>query len=418
MHPAFDHHLRSRGWRNPQFQHYMGSPFHLSHQTTYQTSIPPPPTPLPPQIPFEPSLPISYYDANGHYYHESQYRAVHSPFYENMDRYTPGPQQLQPEYSATQFPAPPAQNDGYQLHQKQDTSEYTVGIRVTQLTNFSRNPAYGANSLYLWQASPPNHQDMNDHAGPLTEPSDEECRGRKRSSRSRSRRVQSEERSEGETNHQLGPSTPKQDFLRATSRRRQSEPPSGGILQSAKQISRDILTSPWKPGRGDKADSEKDHEHGSQNRMGSSRGRRTQEHRQASRPTTPPARSPQRPPSSTKYKIRHPVHSRRPSKATCPQTPRRGHRAQSRSHSAKKVSTVQVGDTEDTTGGRSHSRADLSDLDGNMEISKMDGLLDIWDSAGNPDWEKETFALCDLEHCRRCGKFYVLMRTLRHNCRR
>lgn len=411
MHPAFDHHLRSRGWRNPQFQHYMGSPFQSPHQTNYQTFMPPPSTPLPLQIPFEPSLPISYYDANGPYYHASQYRAVHSPFYETMDRYAPGPQQLQPEYSATQFSAPPAQNDG---HQKQDTSASTVGIEVTQLTNFSRNPAYGVNPLYLWQAPPTHHQDVNDQEGPLTEPSDEESRGRKRYTRSRSRRAESKEQAEGEINHHLGLSTPK----RGAPRRRQSEPPTGGILQSAKRVSRDILTSPWMSGRDDNAGSENDHEHGSQNLMGSCRGRRTQEHRQASRPTTPPARSPQRPPSSTKYKIRHPMHSRRPSKATCPRTPRRGHRAQSRSHSAKKVSTVQVGDTEDTTGGRPHSRADLSDLDGNMEISKMNGLLDIWDSTGNPDWEKETFALCDLEHCRRCGKFYVHMRTLRHNCRR
>lgn len=417
MHPAFDHHLRSRGWRNPQFQHYTGSPLQLSHQTNYQTFISPSSTPLPPQIPFEPSLPISYYDANGPYYHASQYTAVHSPFYENMDRYAPGPQQLQPEYSATQFSAPASQNDGYQLHQKQDTSASTVGIRATPLTNLGRNPVYGANPLYMWQAPPPPHQDMNNHAGPLTEPSDEESRGRKRHSRCRSRRVQSEERAGGETNHQLGPSTPKRDFLRATPRRRQSEPPSEGILQSAKQISRDILTCPWKPGRDDKADSEKNQDE-DQNRMGSSRGLRTQEHRQASAPTTPPARSPQRPEISTKYKTRRPMHSRRLSKAACPRTPRRGHRAESRNHSTQKVSPVQVGHTEDTTGGRPHSRADLSDLDDNMEISKMNGLLDIWDSAGNPHWEKETFALCDLEHCHRCGKYYVLMRTIPHNCRR
>lgn len=414
MHPAFDHHLRSRGWRHPQVQHYMGSPFQLSHQTNYQTFLPPPSTPLPPQIPFEPSLPISYYDANGAYYHASQYRAVHSSFYENMDRSAPGPQQLQPEYSATQFSAPPAQNDGYQLHQKQDSSASTVDIRISPLTSFRRNPAYGANPLYLWQAPPPHHQDVNDQEGPLAEPSDEESRARKRHTLSRSRCSESKERAEGEVDHQLGLSTPK----RGAPQGRQSEPPSGGIVQSAKRISRDILTSPWKPGCDDNAGLEKDHEHGSQNRMGSSQGRRTQEHRQASRPTTPPARSPQRPPSSTKYKIRHQMHSRRHSKATCPQTPRRGHRAQSRSHSAQKVSTVQVGDTKDTTDGRPQSRADLSDLDGNREISKMNGLLDIWDSTGNPDWEKETFALCDLEHCRRCGKFYVRMRTLRHHCRR
>lgn len=271
--------------------------------------------------------------------------------------------------------------------------------------------------MYLWQAPSPDHQDVNDQEGPLTEAPNEETRGRKRYSRSRSRRAQSEKRAGGETSHQLGASTPKRDFLQAASPRRQSEPPSEGILQSAKRISRDILTSPCKPGRDDKVGSEKG-QYEDQNRMGSSRGRRTQEDRRASRPTTPPARSPLRPPSSIKYKTRQPMHSRRPSKATCPRTPRRGHRAQSRSHSAQKVSPVEVGRAEDTTKSRPHSSADLSDLDGNMEISKMNGLLDIWDSMGNPDWEKETFALCDLEHCRRCGKYYVLMRTIRHHCRR
>lgn len=96
----------------------MGSPFQFPHQPTYQAFMRPASTPLPPQIPFEPSLPISYYDANGLYYHASQYRAVHSPFSEKMDHYAPGPQQLRPEYSMTQFSAPPAQNDGYQLQNK------------------------------------------------------------------------------------------------------------------------------------------------------------------------------------------------------------------------------------------------------------------------------------------------------------
>lgn len=59
----------------------------------------------------------------------------------------------------------------------------------------------------------------------------------------------------------------------------------------------------------------------------------------------------------------------------------------------------------------------MSDLEGNKKIAKMNGLLDIWDAKDNPDWEKETFALCDLGHCEKCGKYYVPSMTEQHICR-
>lgn len=269
----------------------------------------------------------------------------------------------------------------------------------------------------MWQAPPSHHQDVNDQEGPPTEYHDEEPRGRKRNSRSRSRRIQSKERANDEVHHPLGPSTPKRGFHRAASRRRQSVPPSEKILQSAKRMSRDFLKSPWKSGRDEKNESEK-YRYEDQDRVGTYRGRETQEYRQVPRPTTPPARKPRCPSNSRKRKAIPSTHSRRQSEVTFPQSPRRGHRARSRSRSAQQVRPVQTRDTENTTGDRPHSRSDLSDLDGNLEISKMNGLLDIWDSTGNPNWEKETFALCDLENCCRCGKYYVLMRTIRHNCRK
>lgn len=73
----------------------------------------------------------------------------------------------------------------------------------------------------------------------------------------------------------------------------------------------------------------------------------------------------------------------------------------------------------DTDGGEGSeaSRSDLSDYEGNQDILKMNGLLDVWDAKGNPRWEEEAFALCDLSRCQACGKYYAPMRTLRHVCR-
>lgn len=271
--------------------------------------------------------------------------------------------------------------------------------------------------MYLWQARPAHHQDVNNQEGPPTEHHDEEPRGRKRHSSSQTRCLQSKERAHGEAHHPVGPSTPKRGFPRAASRGRQGEQPSEGVLQSPKRISRDFFTSPWNPGRDDKHESAK-YRYEDKDVLGSSRSRKSQGYKQVSRPTTPSTKTARRPSTSKKHDSKPSKHGRRPSQATCSQTPHRSRRAQSRNYSAQPVSPVRTSTAEDSHGGRPRSSSDLSDLDGNKEISKMNGLLDIWDSAGNPNWEEETFALCDLEHCRRCGKYYVLMRTLRHNCRR
>jgi hypothetical protein len=243
---------------------------------------------------------------------------------------------------------------------------------------------------------------------PPTECHDREPRGRKRHQRSHSTRLRSEERAGAgnEPHRSLGPSTPKRGFLRATSRRRQSRPPVEGILQSAKRMSRDFLTSPWKPSRDGKNDSER-YRYESRDRSGLSRPQETQ----VSRPTTPS-------PGPRANSRKHSGHGRRASHATYPRKLGHSHRPQARDHSAQLVSPTRTRSTQNTTGDRPHSRSNLSDLDGNLEISRMNGLLDIWDSTENPNWEKETFALCDLEYCRRCGKYYMPMRTLRHKCRK
>lgn len=270
--------------------------------------------------------------------------------------------------------------------------------------------------MNLRQGPPSHFQEVTKLVEP-TERHNEEPRGRKRHSRSRSEQVQGGERVDGEVHHPPGPPTPKRGFLRATSRRRQSEPPSEGILHSAKRLSRDFLASPWKPGRDDKHESER-YQHKDQDQVGSSRGRKIQGQRQVTRPTTPSTRAPRRRSTSRAPESKPTRHGRRPSQTTCPQTPRRNFRAQSRNSSAPQASPVRASAAEDITGDRPQSRSDLSDLDGNRAISKMNGLLDIWDSTENQNWERETFPLCDLEHCRRCGKYYVPMRTLLHKCRR
>lgn len=182
-------------------------------------------------------------------------------------------------------------------------------------------------------------------------------------------------------------------------------------------MSRDFLTSPSNPGRDDKNDSEM-YPYKGHDRRGSPRPRETREDRPVSRPTAPSTQPPRPPITSRKYKSKVSGHGRRASTPTCPETPNRSHRTQARDCSSRLVSPTRTSSAQDTTGDRPYAMSDLSDLDGNLAISRMDGLLDIWDSTENPNWENETFALCDLEHCRRCGKYYVLMRTLRHNCRK
>lgn len=272
------------------------------------------------------------------------------------------------------------------------------------------------NPLHSWQAAPHHHERTGDEEGPPTEYRDQEARGRKRHQRSHSTILRVEEQGGGELHPALGPSTPKRCFLRSTTRRRLSRTPTEGISQSAKRASRDFLTSPSNSGCDEKNDSESYRYKGHDGR-GSSRPRETREDRPASRPSAPSTQPPRPPMTSRKYESKASGHGRRASTPTYQETPNRSHRTQARNCSPRLVSPMHTSSAQDTTGDRPHSRSDLSDLDGNLAISKMDGLLDIWDSTENPNWEDETFALCDLEHCRRCGKYYVLMRTLRHNCR-
>lgn len=69
------------------------------------------------------------------------------------------------------------------------------------------------------------------------------------------------------------------------------------------------------------------------------------------------------------------------------------------------------------TGKGTSLDSDMSDLEGYRQISRMNGLLDIWDAKDNPQWEEQTFALCNLGRCKRCGRFYAPMGTVAHRCR-
>jgi hypothetical protein len=247
--------------------------------------------------------------------------------------------------------------------------------------------------------SPP-QQHTRDHEGAPAEGHVHvrEPRGRKHQ-RSHSTPPWSEERPYDERRRSLGPPLSKRNI------RRQSQPPEEGIIHSAKRMSRDFLASPCSPGHEEKNRSER---YRYVDCSGPSRLWETT----SSRPATPfPGPRSQRHRSGSRSRSHDVVHAAYLSKD------KRSRQAQSRD-SAQLVSPMQARTAQNTTGDGPHTRSDLSDLDGNLEISRMNGLLDIWDSTANPNWEEETFALCNLEHCRRCGKYYVLMRTLRHRCRK
>lgn len=71
----------------------------------------------------------------------------------------------------------------------------------------------------------------------------------------------------------------------------------------------------------------------------------------------------------------------------------------------------------ETCGGRgADHESTLSGAEWDRKIAQMNGLLDIWDAKGNPKWEEETFALCDLGHCEVCGRFYAPMKPGSHVC--
>lgn len=72
---------------------------------------------------------------------------------------------------------------------------------------------------------------------------------------------------------------------------------------------------------------------------------------------------------------------------------------------------------EDGSSAEEAAESSMSDFEGNRNIARMNGLLDIWDAKDNPTWEEKTFKLCDLGHCKECGRFYVPTRTASHTCR-
>lgn len=68
-------------------------------------------------------------------------------------------------------------------------------------------------------------------------------------------------------------------------------------------------------------------------------------------------------------------------------------------------------------GEEARDSSDMSDLEGNRQITRMDGLLDIWDAIGDKNWETQAFNLCGLSRCDRCRKFYAPLRFMPHACR-
>lgn len=269
------------------------------------------------------------------------------------------------------------------------------------------------NPLYLGQALPQNQQDRNDQESPATGRYSEGPRGRKRHQRPNSRRLHNNNQVDGKEFQNLEPETPTRGVLQNVSRRREGRPPPERILQSATRISREFLASPWKSVRHDEGVPVK-HEHNDEDQTSSSRVPRVQGRRPGLTPLSPTSKPFGRSSASKKYKSNPPRHRRRSSQVT--NSPASHQDRQS--HKTQEASPVHIGDTQDTNKGSSRSVSDLSDLEGNLKISKMNGLLDIWDSTGNPNWDKEVFALCDLGYCNCCRRYYVPLRTLGHVCRR
>lgn len=294
--------------------------------------------------------------------------------------------------------------------------EFIINLKVLCL-RCSSDPNYDPTPLYSWQAPPSHHQEGEDQEGSPRESPEQEPRGRKRHQRSHGTRVRSEERPRSEPHRSLGPLKPKQGFLQATSRLRRDRPPPDGFTRSAKSASRNLFLPSPRPVRSRKLDLDK-YRYDGHDRSGTANPRRGQEHTPVSTPAPPPAGATGTRPTSQGDEQNLSHQNGQASYPTCPETPNHRHRAQSHNHGTQLVSLTQTSPTRNTTGDRPCSRSDSANFNENLEIPRMNGLLDIWDSTGNPNWEKETFALCDLEHCCRCGKYFVLMRTVRHGCRK
>lgn len=394
-------------------------------QPSYQKFVPPPPAP--PAGPFQ----MAYNSVNGTYYctlpppnhsHLLQYQhhGQHSLWDDVFDHYSSVPMSTHSRYRDTQLAMEPTQH-GYQLQEEPAPASFSPGEQtdaiITSRTVFGHSPATSTNPSYSWQAPSSHNEGMNDQEGPLVDRHSARPRGRKRHQRSHNGHENTQGRTDCEAHQRIRPATPNRSSSRAVSPRRDSRPPAEGFLQSAKRMSIGFLTSSFKSDRDDGGKIDTNRYNG-QDRMASSTGGKTQERRRVSRPATSSARALRRAPGSVNHTAKHTRPSRRPLRGTSPQVLRHNHQALPRDYITEQASTVPTSAPEDTNGASPQSRSDLSDLGRDLQTSKMNGYLDIWDSTGDPDWERETFALCGLEHCHHCGKYYVLMKTLRHICRR
>ncbi|KAG8162158.1 hypothetical protein KVR01_007923 [Diaporthe batatas] len=368
MDPDF-HRLRPRGYQNPQFQPAMTSHSQPSHRSTYYAfSSPGPITSAGP-------IPITH-DAN--------------EFYQQV-----------PHHDRLQFAG-----NGNTLHYA--TASQNLHYQL-QMGDAEYEPA----PRHSWQVPPSHHQGRDDQEGERKHTPDQEPRGRKRHQRSHSTRLRSKERPDSEPHRSLAPLKPKRGFFRAASRLRKTRPPSDGFLRTAERPPADFLAPSHEPGHAPKIDLEK-YRYDGHDRYGTAPPRERQAHSPVPTLATPPGRR-----STSRGDRRNAsYHKTRVSYSTRAEVPHRAHRAQSRNPSAQLSSLTRTSPTRNTAGDRPYSRSGLTDFDEDVEIPRMNGLLDIWDSTDNPNWEEETFALCDLEHCRRCGKYFVLMRTIGHRCRR
>lgn len=134
--------------------------------------------------------------------------------------------------------------------------------------------------------------------------------------------------------------------------------------------------------------------------------RRTVDRREASPYQLP--RQPER--RESRNKTRHP-RPEQPHREGIRQA-RKRHR-QSRDDPQLRPGTIDIM----ATSGGGERESETSDLVGNRETTTIHRFLDIRDATDNPNWEMETFALCDLNWCGRCEKFYAPMRTVQHRCR-
>lgn len=238
------------------------------------------------------------------------------------------------------------------------------------------------------------------------------------------------------------PSTPKR-----TPRRKEGKSPFKEILRSAGKFSRSLLSNPRQtvgrlsrqasPVRLDR-DEEEGSVHGKDNEenetslfkdgrrsplpivLGSpgrarvrarKEGRRVSRQRSMSRGRSPSPDERKNRSSGSTWQREYRRISPRQARSRHQREPRSGPSLDARPPRASSRSANRQGRRNTTT------ESDMSDSEGNRRIARMNGLLDIWDARDNPRWEEETFTVCDLDRCGKCGRFYAPMRTVRHTCR-